>query len=266
MKKIAVFIFAVFLVFLCGCEGKAKKDECSCLEPQKEGLTLKNGILKIGIEYGYPPFEYLAEDGKTLIGFDVDMADEICRRLNLKPEYIDTQWAGIFEGLATNRYDILISAATIIPEREKHFWVTRPYVKNSECLIVNSGMKNILDKPEKLKGLKVACQEMSVSSVFVHEELLPKTEFEVFEYDKLLDAFEDLKLGRVDVVVAEAVASKNIVKNSDGKLRVDWYAEESHGFGMMVNKKNKEFFDVISRTLDDMYSDGFMKSIEDKYF
>lgn len=250
-KKIFLLLFIAALFVSCG------KDNKSLLKP---------GVLKIATEFGYPPFEYLDEDAKTLIGFDVDMWNEICRRLELKPVYEDVQWSGIFSALEAERFDCIISAVTITPERKEKFLITRPYVKNSECFIVHTGNSNgVCNSSEKLSGKRVGFQAETVSDVYVSELLDNGMKFETFEYDKLMDAFDDLAWGRLDVVVAESVAAKNLVKKNPDVYKIDYIAEPDAEFGILVNKKNPELFEKIEKTLNEMYEDGFMKTIEDKW-
>lgn len=251
-KKIYPIIFTVLLsaCFLFSCSPKNLRDQ---------------KVLKIGTEFGYPPFEYLDDDGVTLIGFDVDMWNELCRRLDLTPKYYDTQWSGIFSGLETDRYDCVISAVTITPERKEKFLVTKPYVQNSECFIVNrkSGIK--VESSEKLENLKVAFQAETVSDVYVDELLKSGTSFKTYEYDKLMDAFDDLKFGRVDVVVAESVAAGILVKKNPDVYRIDFIGEPDAFFGVLVNRTKSDLFEKIQSTIDQMYDDGFMTQLEDKW-
>ena len=263
MKKNRKLCFAILLATgicfaLSSCIKKEKAEN-------KNSLTIKDGILMIGTEYGYPPFEYLDSDGKTLIGFDVDLWNELCRRMDLVPQYFDTQWAGIFSGLESLRYDCIISAVTITKERKEKFLITEPYVQNSECFIVQKKNPVLIDSPDKLKNLKVAYQAETVSDVYVSELLLDGNQFKTFEYDKLMDAFDDLKFGRVDVVVAESVAARNLVNENPEVFRIDFIGEPDAFFGILVNKSNSALFEKIQSILNQMYDDGFMKKIEDKW-
>ena len=231
------------------------------------GCSKKNSdkVLRIGTEIGYPPFEYLDEDGKTLIGFDVDLWTELCHRLGMKAQVCDTQWTGILSGLDADRYDCIISAITITKERQERFLVTEPYVQNSECFIVNADRADKkIEGPEKLNGLKVAYQAETVSDVFVTDLIDNGADFTTFEYDKLLDAFDDLEFGRVDVVVAETAASGIIVRNRKN-LRIDFVGEPDAFFGIMVSKNNPELFNKIQSALAQMKQDGFINSLEEKW-
>lgn len=231
----------------------------------KNFKTLKKGVLTIGTEYGYPPFEYLDRDGKTLIGFDVDLWNELCARLELKPKIFDTQWAGLFSSLETNRFDCVISAVTITKERDEKFLVTKPYIQNSQCYIVRKDFEKKLDFPRAIENLKVAYQAETVSDVFVNKLIDEGVQMQSFEYEKLMDAFDDLKFGRVEVVVAETVMSRILVKENPDIFRIDFVGEPDAFFGILVSRQNPESFEAIQSTIDQMYADGFMKNLEEKW-
>lgn len=97
---------------------------------------LTGGILKIGMEIGYPPMEYLDTDGKTALGFDVDIAKAIGELLGVEVEFINTAWDGIFAGLEKGEYDCIISAVSITDERQAKYILTEPYVSNKQQIIV----------------------------------------------------------------------------------------------------------------------------------
>jgi polar amino acid transport system substrate-binding protein len=100
------------------------------------GLTLEKGVLTIGMEIGYPPMEYLDTDGKTPIGFDVSMAKALAEKLGLKYKFVDTAWDGIFAGVDTDKYDCIISSVTFTDERLAAHNFTRPYIGNSQAMVL----------------------------------------------------------------------------------------------------------------------------------
>jgi ABC-type amino acid transport substrate-binding protein len=88
------------------------------------------------MEVGYPPMEYLAEDGKTQIGFDVDVAKRLAELLGLGVEFVDTAWDGIFFSLERGEYDCIISSVSITEPRQEKYLLTEPYVSNALCIVV----------------------------------------------------------------------------------------------------------------------------------
>jgi len=84
------------------------------------------GQLVVGIEGAFPPFNMFDETGE-LVGFDVDIAREIARRLGVDVQFVPTAWEGIVVGLLIGSYDAIISSLAITPERQERVAVTQTY-------------------------------------------------------------------------------------------------------------------------------------------
>jgi ABC-type amino acid transport substrate-binding protein len=104
----------------------------------KDFTTKVAGKLMVGAEVGYPPMEYLDEDGKTFIGFDIDVANRIGELLGLSVETVDTSWDGIFFALEKGEYDCIISSVSITAPRQEKYILTQPYVSNALCIVVKA--------------------------------------------------------------------------------------------------------------------------------
>jgi ABC-type amino acid transport substrate-binding protein len=90
-------------------------------------LTINPGVLMIGMEIGFPPMEYFDKDGRTPIGFDVDVGKAIAAKMGLEAHFVDTAWDGIFDGVQTDKFDCIISSVTITPERQAAYNFSKPY-------------------------------------------------------------------------------------------------------------------------------------------
>src|SRR5262245_33032629 len=84
--------------------------------PQKRH-TLAPGVLRIGTYFVNPPFEYIAK-GKR-VGFDVDLMNDIARRLRLQPVFVNTQWEAILQQMRDGRYDCIVGGITITAARQQ---------------------------------------------------------------------------------------------------------------------------------------------------
>ncbi|MCL2106388.1 MAG: transporter substrate-binding domain-containing protein [Oscillospiraceae bacterium] len=100
--------------------------------------TIAAGVLTVGTNIGYPPMEYLAEDSKTFIGFDIDVANALGEVLGLEVKIVDTAWEGIFMALEKGEYDCIISSVSITPERQEKYILTEPYVSNALCIVTKA--------------------------------------------------------------------------------------------------------------------------------
>lgn len=228
-------------------------------------LTLKEGVLQVGMEVGYPPMEYLDTDGTTIIGFDKEVADAIGALLGLKVEFVDTAWDGIFSSLDSNRYDCIISSVSITPERQQNYNLTEPYVANRLVLVVKKGAG--YKKPEDMAGHSVAVQTETTSDIYM-KDLQAKglTLSGYYPYDKVLQCFDDLKLGRVDAVMVDSVVAAYYLVEDSETYELVWESDEAEPMGICLKKGNDVLTEKVEQAVDTLYANGKMSEIATKYF
>ena len=226
-----------------------------------DSLTLKDGVLKVGMEIGYPPMEYFEADGKTPAGFDVQLAKALADKLGLTVEIIDTAWDGIFAGLDTNRYDVIISAVTITDDRKKNYDFTMPYIGNGQSIVLRKDSSLAVSTPADLTGLKVGYQAETTSDFFMDKQAAGGLKFEAEEYDKVMNAFDDLRLGRCDAVCADALVSVSYIAPSDTPFKMVWQGTPDEYFGVCLKKGNSTLKTELNKALLELVSDGTLKKI-----
>ncbi|MDR2095850.1 MAG: transporter substrate-binding domain-containing protein [Treponema sp.] len=233
---------------------------------QSGGLTTEKGILTIGMEIGYPPMEYLAEDGKTPIGFDVDMAKALGAKLGLEVKFIDTAWDGIFAGVDTGKYDCIISSVTITPERLAAHNFTKPYIGNAQSIVVlkNSSIK--VGSPEDLEGLGVAYQAETTSDTYMAQFAEKGLQFTPYEYDKVMNCFDELKLNRVDAIICDSLVSVDYIAPPDSPFEIVWQGPATETFGICLKKGNDALTQALDKALDELFADGTMLKISQNTF
>src|SRR5262249_24905322 len=118
------------------------------------GGVKKKGVLVAGSSAESPPFEYVA-DGK-LVGYDVDMAEEITRRMGVKVAWEKIDFKGIVAALTAKRVDVLITALTWTPERAERIAFSDPYFDAGIGAI--TPRSSTIEKVEDLAGCKVGGQ------------------------------------------------------------------------------------------------------------
>ncbi len=230
-----------------------------------EGLTLEDGVLQVGMEIGYPPMEYLDEDGVTPIGFDVEVANELGARLGLTIELVDTAWDGIFASLDADRYDLIISSVSITPERQENYNLTRPYIANKLVLVVSKDLA--IASPDDLTGYAVAVQTATTADDYMNAKMADGLEVgDYYVYDKIIQCFDELKLGRVDAVLVDSVVAAYYIGADADKYSIVWENEEAEPLGICLKKGNDELTQAVEDAIDAMYADGTMSQIAIKYF
>jgi polar amino acid transport system substrate-binding protein len=254
MKKIAsiFLVFAVAAVLFTGCSKNSG------------GLTIKKGVVMVGMEIGYPPMEYLASDGKTPIGFDVEMAKAIAEKLDLKVEFIDTAWDGIFEGVDTKRFDCIMSSVTITPARQFVHNFSKPYIQNTLAIVMPKNSRHIVNSPLDLAGLGVAYQEETTSDYYMEELALQGLKFTPYEYDKVMYCFNEMQLGRVDAIMTDLLVAFEYIGRSEDFVIV-WQGGEEE-FGICMRKGNDALTEQINNALDELFMDGTMLQISRQTF
>ncbi len=256
MKKLLAIFGAALLIFCAtGCGKKVEKGE----------YTLEKGVLKIGTEIGYPPMEYYDTDGKTMIGFDIEMAQLIADKLGLKLELIDTAWDGIFAGLDTNRYDAVISSVTMTDERKNSMDFSKSYIGNGQSIILLKDSTLPVTEPADLKGLKVAYQAECTSDFFMEKQAAAGLKFVPCEFDKVINAYDELSLGRCDAVVSDALVSSAYL-GPDSKFKCVWTGDPDELFGIAVKKGNSALAEKLNSAIDEIVADGSLSALSSKIF
>lgn len=240
----------------------------ACAKTTKsDGLTIKEGVLQIAMEIGYPPFEYFDTDGKTPIGFDVRLGKAIAEELGLQVAYVDTAWDGIFAGLKINKYDVVISAVTITDERLKEFNFTKPYIGNAQSLVLLKNTEVTAKHPEELGGLRVAYQAETTSDIYMTKLKAEKgVNYKEFEYDKVMNCFDDLKNGRVDAIVCDSLVAVDYVADANAPYEIVWLGEADEFFGVCIKKGNDALTEKIDLALDKLFAEGKIQAISKEIF
>ena len=249
---ITVIAFCItFSAFFAGCT------------KQPHGLTIEQGILSVGVEVGYPPMEYYDTDGKTLMGFDIELTRALADRLGLEVKFIDTAWEGILAGLDTGKYDIAINV-TILPERQKRYNFTKPYIDNSMTIVLLADSAIKIERPTDIAGYRAAFQSDTTAQYFT--ERLSGINFTSFAYDKIINCFDDLRLQRVDVVVVDSLVAYDYAGAENSGFVIGWQGPVDETIGICLQKGNDALTAALDQALDELFADGTMSKISQEIF
>lgn len=254
LKVVTVLLIAglALAVLLPGC---GKKNDSTTAKV----ATLNSGVLSMGSDTTYRPFEFV-ENGST-IGFDVDLATEVASRLGLTLEVTSVAWDGIIPGLKSDKYDILMSAMTITPERSAEINFSTPYYDSAQSIAVqdsNDTIKNEADLAGKNVGVQLDTTGQTLAESIAGIK-------EIFKYETIAAAFEDLKLGRVDAIVNDYPVNAYIAKTQGGtKVVKEIKTDEQYGIG--VKQGNDELLTAINQKLAEIKADGTYDKIYTRWF
>jgi len=232
----------------------------SSCEKQKSGLTITDGVLTVGLEIGYPPMEYYEADGVTPAGFDIELTKALAEKLRLKVKYIDTAWEGIFAGLDTGKYDIAVNI-TILPQRQKNYDFTKPYTSSSITITALKDFPQKINKPQDIEGYRIAYQGDTTAQYFAEKLVNQGVSITSFSYDKIKNCFDDLKLSRVDFVIADNIAAFNFALNENSPFEVVWQRPSDEYIGICLKKGNDALTEALNNALEQLFADGIILNI-----
>jgi polar amino acid transport system substrate-binding protein len=236
-------------------------------QQQSGGLTIKSGTLMVGMEIGYPPMEYFDTDGKTPIGFDVELSKALADKMGIKVEFVDTAWDGIFAGVDTGKYDCIISSVTYTPERAQNFNFTKPYVANSQLLVVHKDSSFKPKSLEDVKGLRLTYQAETTSDTLATEWAeRTGTTLNVYEYDKVMNCFDELTLGRVDVILVDSVVAAEYLSRPNNPYEITAEVSNDEVLAVCIKKGNQALTDALNQALDALWADGTLVKISRNIF
>jgi polar amino acid transport system substrate-binding protein len=247
MKKTLALLFAVLMVvsLFTGCAPKAKN------------------TLKLGLDDAFPPMGYRDDKG-NLVGFDIDLAKEVCKRLNYELVLQPINWSLKQQELDSGNVDCLWNGYTITDERLKDNSITAAYMKNRQIIVVKTGatVKSLDD----LKGKKLAFQAGSSAEEALNgNEAFKSSLGQVLQYDDNNKALMDLVSGGCDAVLMDEIVARHYVKTEKGCEVTDLsLADEEYGVGF--RKKDTALRDKVEKTLKEMAKDGTLAKISTEWF
>ncbi len=268
MKKIKwlLFIVAASVLVLSACGGtSSNKGASQNASGNKLQQIQGNGSMTIGIMGTYAPYNFMGKD-KQYTGFDVDIATEIAKRMNVKPKFVAQEFSGLIPGLQKGKFDVLVSQVTITEERKKAIDFSDPYITNEVKAIVkadNTDIKSTADFKGKTIGVGLGTND----ETYLRNDLMPKVgDFKINTYDDVITTLKDLDAGRIDATINNVFALKPIVEQNGYKIKAVGDPIKSDKAAVAVKKGNPQLVDAINKALQDMKNDGTYKKIYVKWF
>jgi polar amino acid transport system substrate-binding protein len=142
---------------------------------------------------------------------------------------------------------------------------SKPYIQNTLAIVLPKGSSLNISSPQDLAGLGVAYQEETTSDIFMEELVAEGLVFTPYEYDKVMYCFDEILLGRVDVIVTDLLVAYDYVAPADSPFEIVWQGGEEE-FGICMKKGNDTLTEAVNKALDELFEDGTMQLISDKIF
>jgi glutamine transport system substrate-binding protein len=243
-------IITIFCIFSLGCE-----------QGSQESKTPK---IVIAIDATFVPMTFLNEQGE-LDGFEVDLIKAVVKNAEFDYELVNVEWGGLFGGLITKKFDLVISSITILEERKNRMAFSIPYLQSGIAVLVRKDIKTV-DSLEQLAEINatVGAQINTTSYYFLqkYEGIKIKT------YEKFGHAVIDMANKGNDGVVGDSVQvnyyfnkNKELIQNA----RYLGSRMTSELYGIVLNKENIELKQKIDASLKELLQNGMVQKLHKKW-
>ncbi len=271
MKKIlslSILLFAVALM-LGACAGAAAPAAptaaATSAAKATQGLPdLKGRAVTIAVENAYIPFNYVRLDNGKAEGWDYDALNEICKRLNCKPNFKEIGWDGMITAVSQKQFDMAADGITITSDRAQVVDFSRGYLKVDQRVLVRadeSRFKSINDIKGK-PNIKLATQKGTTN---YDEAVKLVGEKQVTGYDAFGDAVQAVINKDADALVIDDTAGRGYIGANQDKLKMLDGVIVSQDLGFIF-PKGSDLVGPVNAALDAMRADGTLDRLKAKWF
>ena len=219
-------------------------------------------VFRVGTDATYPPMETIDESTGEIVGFDVDMLNAVCARINCIPEYVNTAWDGIFAALQQGEFDLVVSGVSITAERDETMDFSDPYLVVSQAILVRVEDSGLTVDDFKMGGRKLAAQTATTNAQLA-EELVGRDNVSL--YDTFAGAILALQNADVDGVVIDGTSGAAYEQEFAGELTIGVTGLQADPLGIVFQEGDPNV-DAFNEGLAAIRDDGTLDALILKYW
>ncbi|MFE3573100.1 transporter substrate-binding domain-containing protein [Lysinibacillus sp. NPDC059133] len=219
---------------------------------------VNDGKLTFAMSGLLKPLNY--KENEKLVGFDVEIGNEIAKRIGLDPNPVTNPWETILQGLRGEKYDAIIGSMTATEERKKQVDFSVPYYISGATVFISSKNKDIKSLDD-LKGKTIGVMQAST-----YVEDAKKYTDKIKEFPSEIYALQDLPPGRLDAVITDKIVGITAMKESGLEIQTLGEEIKREEIAVAINKNNQVLLEAINKAIADMVADGTYKEISTKWF
>lgn len=259
MKWFRYSVMVLVMLALVAVAAIAQDDEEEMLElPDLEGATVT-----IAIENAYPPFSFIDEETGEPAGWDYDVVEEICDRLNCTPEFIQTSWDGMIVAVSNGEFDMATNGITITEERAEIVAFSDGYARIIQRMMIVLDEDRFETVEEFVEGDFVIGVQTGTTNFLTAQELVGDERLVAF--DQFGAAIQALIAGDVDGVVIDDVAGQGYVGEADDQIELLEDEISSDGELGFIYPLESELVEPFNMALESLIADGTLTEINESY-
>ena len=226
------------------------------------------GEFTYGLEAQYRPFEF-RDDNNDIIGYDIDVANEIGNRLGVKANAVDTNWAAVIQSLYTGQFDLILGGMTATPDRYKRVNFSYPYMEASSGLLVHadSGIADATGLGGKVVGAGAGTPSIKMLQMSA-EEHGHEFDGDIKTYDDDAVAYEAMRAGRIEAYSSSIVSLMEFAKTTEGFSVVPFTSKHwgQEYTCMAFRKEDEDLRGAFNDLIAEMKADGTLEALQNKWF
>lgn len=263
-KKALCAVLACSMMLGAAACGKDEESSSSSTSTVDNSLqkVLDSGELILGLDATFKPMGY-TDENDNIVGFDIDVAKEVCERMGVELVLQPIDWATKEEDLNAGRIDCIWNGMSVNPERAEAMNLSEPYMKNSMVFVVpaDSEAESMADLADAVIGV----QNGSTAQTILQESDIAATISESAMATNI-EALQQMELGLVDAVFLDVIVADYEITmgGKDYKVLPDGLAEEEYAIGF--RKGDQTLRDKVQETLSEIKADGTLAEISTEWF
>jgi polar amino acid transport system substrate-binding protein len=225
-----------------------------------------DGKITVGTDPTYAPNEFLDTDGKTVIGFDVDLFNAVAAKLGLRTEYVSSKFGDIIAGVQSGKYEIGVSSFTINDERKAQTLMVSYFSAGTQWATKKGNPAKV--DPDAACGKKIAVQKdtVQVDDITARAKKCTtggKPQIGIDQYQAQTDATAALVSGKDDAMLADSPVCAYAVKLTNGQLESLGAIYDSAPYGYVVKQDQRAFADALQGAVAAVIADGtYQKALQ----
>lgn len=244
-------------------EAEATTEEAEDAEAAEEATdaaevtTVEPGVLTMGTNATFPPYEY--KDGDDVVGIDAEIAQALADKLGLKVKIVDMDFDSLIASVQSGKIDMSLAGMTVTEERKQNVDFTDSYATGVQVIIVKEDSD--IASADDLEGKLIGVQQGTTGHLYCADDF---GEENVIPYANGATAVQALLQGKVDCVVIDQEPAKAFVEANAG-LKILETAYTTEDYAAAVSKDNPALTAALNSALQELKDDGTIQGILDKY-
>lgn len=244
---------------------------CQRRQAQQPGATeagklpdLGGRTVRVATDATYPPFE-MVDKSKQIVGYDIDLLNEVCALVNCKPEFKNTAWDGIFPALQKGDYDAVASGVTITEERDKTMDFSEAYIEVGQVVLVRAdetSINSVDDLADKVIAVQRGTTNDEAATAMQKEKKIKTVKrFPTFDL-----AVKSLLNRDADAVIIDNTGASGYMGTNPDKLKVAGEKFTSEGLGIVVREGDATLQSAFNAALAELKKNGTLERLYQKWF